>query len=362
MELKISAPLLEQIILLERKIMSIKYLEQHKSFLKRRKLQNRMQELMSISNSYELNYSEKELKDIIENYEIAENKHPARMIRNAYSAIKYIEVVKEPGFAVNLSQHVNKLLAEGYVEFWEEGKLRIPQENPELEYDSFRNRPRAFNFEAFIELRQKFGTPANYEHPVLKCATILYTYLRSYPFLKFNLQSALLTAYSYVRHSQYTKEGQIPVISLLQKSIMKHPFGVPMSEDDLTAFAFTITREFYYAIEDFEALLEQRRVVPENILIKLNDRQSKALTMLRQHKKFSRNKYMSIFDVSTVTAFRDLKEMVEMDLAKIVGTGRGTTYVLNEKKEDKPLTEKIGGVRISEEIPEEEEYRSTEDL
>ncbi len=60
----------------------------------------------------------------------------------------------------------------------------------------------------------------------------------------------------------------------------------------------------------------------------LNKRQLKILRYLQTIPTVKREDYVHMMDVSTMTAYRDLTELVEKKLLKIEGQGRGTKYML----------------------------------
>ncbi len=62
----------------------------------------------------------------------------------------------------------------------------------------------------------------------------------------------------------------------------------------------------------------------------LNDRQIKAVLIVKEKAKITNSEYQELFDVSKATATRDLTELVENFalLDKIGQTGVGTAYIL----------------------------------
>ncbi|MCA9385554.1 DeoR family transcriptional regulator [Candidatus Dojkabacteria bacterium] len=60
----------------------------------------------------------------------------------------------------------------------------------------------------------------------------------------------------------------------------------------------------------------------------LNKRQLKILRYLQSIPSVKREDYVQMFDVSTMTAFRDLNELVKRKVIKVDGKGRATKYVL----------------------------------
>jgi predicted HTH transcriptional regulator len=59
----------------------------------------------------------------------------------------------------------------------------------------------------------------------------------------------------------------------------------------------------------------------------LNARQVEALRlMVNEGKEMTNREYRRLFDVTNVTAFRDLNQLVSLGQAKVIGSGRGSRY------------------------------------
>ena len=61
----------------------------------------------------------------------------------------------------------------------------------------------------------------------------------------------------------------------------------------------------------------------------LNPRQLKVLRYLQNVPYIKREDYCHMMDVSTMTAFRDVNDLVRKKLLKVEGQGRGTKYRLS---------------------------------
>jgi len=61
----------------------------------------------------------------------------------------------------------------------------------------------------------------------------------------------------------------------------------------------------------------------------LNERQIKAVSYIREKGSITNKEYLVLFDVSRITATRDLKLLEEEEIVKRIGTGRrDLKYVL----------------------------------
>ena len=64
----------------------------------------------------------------------------------------------------------------------------------------------------------------------------------------------------------------------------------------------------------------------------LNDRQQKAINVLRQQRRVTNTKYQEITGASRATAKRDLVELVHKRLLILTGAGRGAFYQVLKKR------------------------------
>ena len=88
---------------------------------------------------------------------------------------------------------------------------------------------------------------------------------------------------------------------------------------------------------------EKKKIIPETRKISqekkerktlLNSRQQELLTYLKEHKKITRAQYVKTFGISTSTAARDLKKLLDLGLIEAKGPlGPGREYYLKEKNE-----------------------------
>jgi len=79
-----------------------------------------------------------------------------------------------------------------------------------------------------------------------------------------------------------------------------------------------------------EALAKNPAVKDENkkLFIDLNKRQLRILKYLQTIPVVRREDYVQMLNISTMTAYRDLNQLVRAKLIKTAGTGRGTKYML----------------------------------
>jgi len=102
----------------------------------------------------------------------------------------------------------------------------------------------------------------------------------------------------------------------------RHGLTEPVLEDLGGFFAVT----FYGPGENILDLIPEEMVVDLKEL-GLNERQIEALRlMVNEGRKLGNREYREMFGVTSVTAFRDLAELVTLGLARAEGAGRGRKY------------------------------------
>jgi DNA-binding transcriptional ArsR family regulator len=329
MRIEITKQILHELLELEVFLATLPQGENIKVFYNQQKKKTLNQNLQALSYSLELSFSEREIKNIYEGQELNINQHPVKAIRNCISALKYIDSFKEHGITFATIQHVNKILCDGYAEFWDEGKLRGPNENPNLENDGFRNRPSQFVLEDFNQIKY-INANDEIEHPILKAALFLYIFIHSYPFTRFNLQTGLLCFYALVKHTKYNSRNLVPLTQVAFECFTKCSFDTPDKEEGIREFVYNLLRTYNEKLQQATGLIEQRDKIPSDILKTLNERQLKGIGILKQKRKLSRKKYALTNNIAIATAFRDLKDLVDKGLIKSEGSGRGTYYTLAE--------------------------------
>jgi|GEM_PF-3137007 len=327
MRIAITNTMLQTLLDIERFVYSIPTNEQYRSFIANIRKKVVIQDLNGLAMSMELSFKDIELKRIYSGKELNIQKHPYRIIKNCIAAMRYTQSQKDLPLALTSIQHINKLLSEGYVDFWDEGKLRAEKENPIIEHDSFRNRPTTFLLESFNQVKF-INSEKEIEHPLLRATLFLYYFLHAYPFMRFNLQTGLICFYAILKSTPYAARNLISLTTVAFESLTKQNI---ISAPNIEDFVEKILKEYKTAADALQSNWEQQNTIPEEILNTLNDRQLKGLGVLRQKKKLSRRKYALLNNIAIATAFRDLKDLVEKGLAVPVGMGRGTFYSLSQQ-------------------------------
>lgn len=74
------------------------------------------------------------------------------------------------------------------------------------------------------------------------------------------------------------------------------------------------------------------RIITPSMEEQLSERLKKMVSFLTSGEELTSRKCSLLFDITRDTANRDFKKLVELGIAKKVGAGRSTCYVLQTKK------------------------------
>ncbi len=328
MELQISHELVTALLSLENTIATLPKGVDHSAFYKKQAAETQILDVQTLATSMELTLSADDARDMIDTADQRASQPQIRLLKNCVSVMKYARAVRENTFTTAVLQHENKLLADGFSDFWEEGKVRAPHETPTYVSDGLRNRTTHPTYQLWTDIRQVLSYPNEQINTLLLASITLYHLISSYPFLQFNLQTALLNTYTIIKPSRYWASGTTSIITAAWKVIQKTDFTFDPSPTQFTQFTEKLVKEVSGQIETVhDALMHQASIAP-HIRASLNDRQLKILTLFKQHKKLSRKKYAATMNVAIATAFRDLNDLQAKGLIVPVGKGRATSYVL----------------------------------
>lgn len=349
MELTISHKLVTTLTAVERTLTSLPRTADHTSFYRKRAADVQLNEIITLAETIELPLLADDAKLYLDSPITKPTNPQQRLLFNMVAVMKYTKTLREGAFTSAVLQHINKLISDGFTDFWEEGKHRAAHEAPLFAHDSLRNRPPNFTYSLWTELRQVLSFPDNSVHPFLLASMTVYHLIYAYPFLQFNLQTALLSAYAIVKPTRYWSSGVTPIMTTLWKQLQRTDFTFDSSPEHFTTFAEKVSTQFLTELDTIDDTLRHQSSIAPHIRATLNDRQLKILTHFKQFKKITRLKYAKMMNVAIATAFRDLNDLYTKGLITSVGKGRGTCYHLADIviPEEKPLpVEEHAPVRV----------------
>lgn len=246
------------------------------------------------------------------------------------------DTYSELDFAVLL--HVNKLITSSWRESWDS---RLRNENDEFidkdEWVSLRDLSITGDQvqNQMIELVEWYKSAAPTIAPVVKIGIALFRVAEVAPYYAANTLSFIgLADYLFVKNGFAGKIYSSFVRNFdLNKAAYKEAFEVSKKANDVTYWLETLTenliKELTEAKEELGKLTEDEEKSKNQPFLDLNKRQLKVLRYLQTVPMIKREDYCHMMEVSTMTAFRDLNDLVRKKLIKVEGKGRGTKYRLS---------------------------------
>lgn len=253
-----------------------------------------------------------------------------------FSRSTMVDSYAEIDFAIIL--HLNKLILSGWKEVWD-SKVRGMTDQIDMKWDvwgDLRDTKLENNTieEQTANLIQWYKDITPTTTPLIRFGILMYRLLEIYPFVAGNMLSIFAIAdYLLLKYSLSSK-SYISVVRNFDTNQAKYieAFNLSKRNVDLSYWLETFVDmlnkdllEMREGINDY--IMEEERAKKQPFL-DLNPRQLKVLRYLQNVPYIKREDYCHMMDVSTMTAFRDLNDLLRKKLIKVEGQGRGTKYRL----------------------------------
>jgi len=238
--------------------------------------------------------------------------------------------------------HMNKILLANWKELWDV-KFRNPQLIEDTDWNDWvRLTDRTIEpLTLQDELRASFDwykISAQKVHPLLRVSVLLFRLIQIAPFShlnKFTIIAAidfLLKKYGYLEDDYLSTfrlfdTNNSIFISVIEKLTTENSEDITLW---IEYFTEALSSELNYVHGEIKSLI-QSAVPQKKTFLDLNKRQLKILKYLQTIPTVKREDYVQIMDVSSMTAFRDLNDLVTKKLLKIEGRGRATKYMLTNR-------------------------------
>lgn len=237
-----------------------------------------------------------------------------------------------------LMLHINKLILNNWKEPWDV-KLRNTGEAVDPNLDDWTN---TLVDESQRDLQQElkdildwFKMSATRVHPVIRVAILVNALGNLQPLSAGNkitiigLVDFLLNRYGYIENTY------LPVVRIFDLYTEEYAEAWDMAKknQDLTLWLERFARNIAKDVQELKSEVdrkatEEKEKNSKQPFLDLNKRQLKVLKYLQTIPTVKREDYCQMMDVSTMTAYRDLDDLVLKKLIKVEGKGRGTRYML----------------------------------
>lgn len=262
--------------------------------------------------------------------------------RNILEYFKANETNNYIDINVNMLIHINKILIMGWKEEWEAGLRNDEKVN--LMFDDLGE-----FIDGSIGLTNiHFETQENIDwyknniiriHPIIRIGVLIYRLIRIMPFRNLNKLSIIATTRFLLQKNRYLNPYGIAVSKIFDKNnaLFINTLKTCLNDENenltgwLEVFTNSLSDEYKTLLSKMQELSQVQSKVEEKPFMDMNKRQLKILRYLQSIPTVKREDYIQMFDVSTMTAYRDLNALVKKKLLKIEGEGRATHYKLSNR-------------------------------
>jgi Fic family protein len=301
-------------------------------------------DLFHLGHLFGINITLKVARKIVTGKTLSLEDYRGYYLTNFRNAMEYILATQTSYFPVqgNLLLHLNKILIKNIAEEWDT-KYRTSGEDISTKDDNWIEL-RDMEI-ASVEVQSQalkaldwFYSNSNKIHPLILIPGIIYRLIRIAPFVISNKITILAICRYLFFKSGIIMNGFLPVVKnfdIYEEEYIESWKQAVRENDDITLWIEKFIRN--YASEmtlvkgNIEKIIEEHEEKNKQPFLNLNRRQLKILRYLQNIPQIKREEYVEIMDVSTMTAFRDLTELVKKGLLKVDGQGRGTKYVLSSR-------------------------------
>jgi len=275
-----------------------------------------------------------------------------QMIVNSYLSMREIEDrYKNQKMSLSLLLELHKMITDGTKDDkGDQPRLRTNEDNiyviDKATGDIYHNAPDVDFVKKELDALIKFANDEletdAFVHPIIKAIMLHFWMGYLHPFTDGNGRLARLLFYWYLLKKGYWAFAYLPISKMIKKSPNQYKMAYVYSEqddNDLTYFIDYNIRKIKLAMRDFAEYITKESVsnfkmkkVAE-LKYKLNERQIYLLRYLSadQDEKTTQAIHMNIYQVTKMTASKDLKDLVSKGFLKSIKQGRNVYYYGTKK-------------------------------
>lgn len=283
----------------------------------------------------------KDAEKAIEGKKVATNDFRGTLLNNFRNCMDFVRSNVTDSYMdidINLLLHFNKILLTDWKEVWE-AKFRGTSEEPDGNLDNWiqlRNQSLhgLMIEEKLNELFTWYKGSTSKIHPLIRISIMIYELMRISPFAYCNELTIIAITDYLLQKNGFIQKTFLPIVrefDLHDSENIEIWKLTNENKGDLTMWIERFIQNLNSGInEDVDRIQQvtKSEKTSKQPFLDLNRRQLKILRYLQTIPTVKREDYVQMMDISTMTAFRDLSDLVEKKLIRIEGKGRGTKYVL----------------------------------
>lgn len=286
----------------------------------------------------------KDAQKAVEGKRLVTNDARGTVLNNFRGVMEFIRSTVTENYVdldVNVILHLNKILLTEWKEPWE-AKIRTDADQIDSTLDTWVNIS-----DPELNLTQRedklgevifwYKSTVNKIHPLIRIAVLVYELARIAPLAICNQITIICIADFLLQKHNYLNEAFIPIVREfdLHDEEYRGIWETIKTDEDITPWIERFILNLSKSMgEDKDRVLNDasmQKSASKQPFLDLNRRQLKILRYLQTIPTVKREDYVQMMDISTMTAFRDLLDLVNKKLLKVEGQGRGTKYFLSSR-------------------------------
>lgn len=300
------------------------------------------QNLLHLAHMLELTVTLKDAQKLADGYKLEFEDVRGDILANFRNVLEFnrsnvADSYMDLDFGVML--HLNKILLTRWQEPWEV-KFRLAGEKPDASYDSLLPLVPELSEgpqlqEELRELLDWYRTSNARINDLIRIGVLVYRLIELLPFRVANELTIMALVDFLLYRYGYVAKTNLPVMMCFDTNHAEQLDAWQLSKRnyDLTLWLERFVRDIAKCMQEAKTEMdnkvnEEHEKTTKQPFLDLNNRQLKVLRYLQTIPTVKREDYCKMMDVSTMTAFRDLNELVRKKLVKVEGQGRGTKYML----------------------------------
>lgn len=338
---QITNPLINRLIEIERLSIQIKMTDKEEGVVLKMRQNLQVQNIFHMGHLLGANISLKDASKFIQG-KIENEELPFIVLKNFRNALEYIRSNESNNYIDlnnNFILHLNRLLINGWKEDWE-AKIRT-DDQMDATFDDW-----LLLFDPNIgpltiekELLNSYDWYKNNITRInifIRVPVLIYRFIQLMPFKYLNKLTIISILDFILQKGGYVTTNYLSIAKIFDRNNEKYlelwKKAIESPSGNITYWLEAFTEDVVIELTEVANSLNQ---IKENLnksvskpFLNLNKRQLKILRYLQTIPSVKREDYVQMFDVSTMTAFRDLNELLKRKLLRIDGKGRATKYYL----------------------------------
>ena len=289
-----------------------------------------------------LDVSIKDSEKLVEGRKLPIEDAGMRMLTNFRNVLEFNRSNATDGqldLDVSIMLHLNKIVLTEWRESWDV-RLRTSGEILDANIDNWTTArdpniaPEAVELE-IKQVLEWYNQSQGQVHDLIRIGILAFRLIEIMPYIAAN-RLTIIALVDYLLHrAGYISKSFLPVVRVFdvnQVEFLSLWNAVRLGRDLtvwLERFTQSLTKDMQETKGEVDKVLgEEEEKTTKQPFFDLNKRQLKVLRYLQTIPTVKREDYCQMMDVSTMTAFRDLNDLIRKKLLRLEGRGRGTKYKL----------------------------------